>query len=373
MIKRVSINNFKCFLKETVSLSQLTVLAGINGVGKSTVIQAIILLQQALEAVKFNRKKLLLNNKYINLVNSKKITSYLTDKDNIDFEIIKSKEQEKENKIFVKLQADQYQPNNYISLITHSALDIITGYIKMPFYYLMAERLGPRDFQAYATNENDVGTRGEFTGYVINRNDRFKVNPKRAIKKGKQDSYLLKPQIENWMDMIIPGIKLNTEINEKSNIVSLEYGHLKFETDFLQPSNIGFGVTYVLPIIVAALIAPEGSILIVENPEAHLHPSGQSRIGSFLATVANTGVQIILETHSEHVINGIRLAVLKENINYKDILFNFFKQDPKLSVPVLSPIKLNADAELMEWPADFFDQEEQDLALMFHLRKDKRK
>ena len=72
---------------------------------------------------------------------------------------------------------------------------------------------------------------------------------------------------------------------------------------------MGFGVTYSLPIILSGLIAKEKGLLIVENPEAHLHPAGQSRMGVFLAWLAGKGVQVLVETHSDHIINGIRRAI----------------------------------------------------------------
>lgn len=79
--------------------------------------------------------------------------------------------------------------------------------------------------------------------------------------------------------------------------------------------NMGFGVSYSLPIIVALLSAREGDILVLENPEAHLHPRGQRKIGELVALAAANGVQIFMETHSDHVLNGIRLSVRNKKIS----------------------------------------------------------
>ena len=81
--------------------------------------------------------------------------------------------------------------------------------------------------------------------------------------------------------------------------------------DRMRPTNMGFGVSYALPVITAGLLAPAGSLLVVENPEAHLHPAGQSRVGRFLAHLAASGVQVVAETHSDHVLNGVRLAAVE--------------------------------------------------------------
>ena len=79
--------------------------------------------------------------------------------------------------------------------------------------------------------------------------------------------------------------------------------------EFLRAVHTGDGLVQVLPIVVAALSAAEDSLLLIENPEANLHPAGQAHMGEFLAEVAAAGVQVILETHSDHVLNGIRRAV----------------------------------------------------------------
>lgn len=177
----------------------------------------------------------------------------------------------------------------------------------------MAERLGTRDYYTYSGSDTRIGYSGEYVAYVLDRMGKMKVDPQRCLNEEVSTSFL-KQQVEAWIDTIIPGIELNTEIHERSNTVSVEFRKRKLETSFLQPSNIGFGVSYTLPVIVAGLIAPENSIFIVENPEAHLHPSGQSRLGYFLPLVADSGVQTIIETHNEHIINGIRLAVLKKKL-----------------------------------------------------------
>ena len=125
-----------------------------------------------------------------------------------------------------------------------------------------------------------------------------------------------------------------------------------------------------LPVITAGLLAREGEMFIVENPEAHLHPSGQSRIGQFLARVAASGVHVVIETHSEHVINGIRLASLKKEINHGDVVINFFSKEEDEYQPNIDSIFLNAYADLEKWPKGFFDQQQQDIGEIFRLRKE---
>ena len=134
-------------------------------------------------------------------------------------------------------------------------------------------------------------------------------------------------------------------------------------------TNIGFGISYVLPIILNGLIAAKGSYFIVENPEAHLHPSAQSKIGQFLAMVANAGVHVIVETHSDHVINGLQVAVAKKELDADLVAINFFNQAIGSVQPEVESITLNEKGELSNWPKGFFDQTQIDFAELFKARK----
>ena len=129
----------------------------------------------------------------------------------------------------------------------------------------------------------------------------------------------------------------------------------------------GFGISYLLPVIVTGLLAEPGSMLIVENPEAHLHPGGQSRIGQFLAQIAFAGVKVVVETHSEHVLNGMRVYSLKNKIAPERICINYFSINDR--IPGIERIPLNDRMDILKWPEGFFDQEEKDLAELRMLRR----
>ena len=174
--------------------------------------------------------------------------------------------------------------------------------------------------------------------------------------------HTLLEQARLWLKYITPGTRLDdAKIYSEIKTAEITLGESR-------PTNVGFGLSYVLPIIVNGLIASEGSVFIVENPEAHLHPSGQSNIGKFLAKIAASGVQVVLETHSEHVINGIRLASLEGIIPHEKVQLNFFDRNADDEMRIAS-IQLNEKADLTEWPNGFFDQQERDLAHIFRLKR----
>jgi predicted ATPase len=121
-----------------------------------------------------------------------------------------------------------------------------------------------------------------------------------------------------------------------------------------------------LPIIVAGLVVKDG-ILIVENPEAHLHPASQSKLGRFLGRVAGCGAQVIVETHSDHVLNGIRLAAVEEgSVQVRDVVVHYF--DHTAGNPPVA-IDLTEKGGMSEWPAGFFDQLEEDLRRLSRVKR----
>ena len=174
-------------------------------------------------------------------------------------------------------------------------------------------------------------------------------------------------QVEFWMQDIAPGIEINALIVTDTNAsaLSLRRGGVRW----LRPPNIGFGISYSLPIIVAGLLARPGSIFVVENPEAHLHPAGQSRMGRFLATLAAAGIQVLVETHSDHVLNGVLLATVDDHpIRHDQVIIQYFHGDPK-SEKRAQAIDVNARGGLSTWPKGFFDQSEKDMAAILKARK----
>jgi predicted ATPase len=101
-----------------------------------------------------------------------------------------------------------------------------------------------------------------------------------------------------------------------------------------------------------------------------LHPFGQSRIGKVLAQVAGAGVNVVIETHSEHVINGIRLASLTGKIKPGDVIVNFVTRPEDETSPVRE-IDLTDFGDLTAYPKGFFDQEQADIAAIIREKRKK--
>lgn len=382
LVRDIKIQNFKCFQDKEIQLNQLTILAGANAVGKSTIIQSLLLIRQTYDILSHEKKitprknpsfNILLNGPYnLNLGNSAQVIASNASSNEISFTLnsdtlsypIRYTVSKNEPEIVINYNHNE----NYESELETMNLTIFNR----GFYYLNAERLGPRIVQNIESQDFDnTGAQGEFTGYVLSKNQTFKVDERRKFISESKEKKVpsLDKQTEYWIDFIIPGIEISNVFFKDLNLVGCYVKRTYSDTEPLNPNNIGFGISYVLPIIVSGLVANEGSMLIVENPEAHLHPSGQSKIGQFLAQMAASGVQVLIETHSEHVINGIRIAILKNKISNDSVSANFFSMDKKSKTPDIENISFDKKGKLSQWPRGFFDQEENDLAEIFQRSK----
>jgi predicted ATPase len=109
--------------------------------------------------------------------------------------------------------------------------------------------------------------------------------------------------------------------------------------------------------------SPPGTLILIENPEAHLHPRGQSKMGELIALAASCGIQIILETHSDHVLNGIRKAVKYKKLDAEKVQINYFERYLQKGQPITEIItpRIYPDGGIDKWPDGFFDQAEKDL------------
>ena len=373
MHRELIIENFKCFAEKTkIRLGNITICLGSNSVGKSSVIQACILLRQIYEqALAYKDTRVREYNIQLNDVYGLQLG---------DAEHIKSSRDRKD--ICLHIDGCEYSlesvSNSPMEMTVHNKYDIEEmslkeGLFSKGFYYLNAERTGPRNYQTiHSKMVDNCGVHGENTVHLLSvfGNQRVKASKCFGLDENKKVSTFSK-QVEYWMDYIIPGIEINADDMTELRISKMSLRQPALDTGFLSPYNFGFGISYILPIVLTGLLAESGSVFLVENPEAHLHPRGQSHIGYFLAIMALSGVQVIVETHSEHVLNGIRIAALKNAMPPEDISINFFAIDicGEEAKHKVENIPLNDRMDLEAWPEGFLDQEEEDLKTLRELRR----
>lgn len=121
-------------------------------------------------------------------------------------------------------------------------------------------------------------------------------------------------------------------------------------------TDVGFGVSQVLPVLVLCYYVPEGSVVILEQPEIHLHPSVQSGLADvFIDAIRTRGIQVILESHSEHLLRRLQRRIAEETLPRNDICLYFC--DVEQGRSRLSRLELDLFGNISNWPKDFFGDE----------------
>lgn len=357
MINSTKLKNFKGFRNEvTFPVSKINLLTGINGRGKSSFLQSLLLIRQSIEG-QDSFERVIFNGSCVNLGTYHDVKNRNTANE-IPIEITH------ETSIgSLKLLMERDDHDDMIGRLKEPISREIFHQFKN-IHYIAADRIGPQEFYLKSTLPNfiNVGTKGEFVANVLLQKKTDLVNELLILNED-NSSYDLEIQTGEWISKILDteNVKVYVSNNESSRIISLLFGigQQKFRS-----SNVGFGYSYVLPIIVSGLIAKEGEMLVVENPEAHLHPKAQSNLIQFLSLVASCGVQVFIESHSEHILNSLILSSLDErnSIVNTDISTLYFLDDPTNSFLRLN---IEADGSIDNWPEGFFDQQEVDLAQIF--------
>lgn len=371
MINNVSLKNFKSYKEESFKLSMLSVFCGNNSVGKSTAIQAISIPLQS----KFSET--------VSLNGGLTEVGFIND-------IHHKKPKGEDLKIELTIGSDVYSwgyedysehlklsNNELISLDKDRSVNSVDfGEILDNFQYLRAERYGPRDNYELAKSSmyhsKWLGSKGEFTAEFLSNVEnlkRFFVGGRFVADGGELDHRLhsskknqvLHDHINAWMSEISPGIEVSNRVFEEASVAVSTYSQNAFNS--LKPQNVGFGVSYVLGIVTALLLTRPGGLVIIENPEAHLHPRGQSYLGRLIALTALAGVQVIVETHSDHLLNGIRV-ITRINQDFDPKLFTLYYISQGEQQSNVEKITITKDGKLSNWPDGFFDQQAQDMFMI---------
>lgn len=376
-MNHLKINQFKCFVDADIIINKLTVMAGANGNGKSTTIQALLYFRRTIEHCgewingeyqlnKVNGLNVQLNGAYcLALGNS----SYVLNRNAEVNEIVLGLFNEQEE-ITVTYEVDNRDAKLHLTPKSLTKTDAANFPIfKQEFYYLNAERFGPRvSQQLQFFDYPNAGWQGETTAQLIGlENGYYKIENERKF--GDTQSNYLIDQVNHWLDFIMKGVKIRVETSPNTLTAQILIENQFTVSDPTLSTNLGFGISYILPIIATGLTAKKDCYFVVENPEAHLHPSAQSKIGRFLAMVASSGVNVVIETHSDHLVNGIQIGVAEKKIKNDGLTINYFSHTEKNIQPDVQPIYITDKGELSDWPSGFFDQTQIDFAELINLRK----
>lgn len=364
MLRNIRIKNFKAFKEAEITLGNLNLFTGLNGMGKSSFIQVLLLLRQEYLKLGVFDEELTLKGNLINVGLGSDIKNIDSSDDVIEFEL----EWDDEKSLLCTID---YTPDL-------SNFDILEAWYKEEdgyedkslfnynFEYLNALRIVPSlTFPVsshHVLHENSLGVNGEYSMHYLYQNQREKLaisTLKHPDTADKEELYLLN-QVDKWMGYISPGVKFTPsslfDLEVSSVGVSFENGRI--ETKQFKSPNVGFGITYALPVVLAILKSKPGDMIIIENPESHIHPRGQAYIGELCAKAAEAGVQIIIETHSDHVLNGVRVAAKRKDVSADNVSIFFFERNTSSDEHYTNIVEpyLDENGRISDWPKDFFDE-----------------
>lgn len=348
MIKRLHIEAFKSISEISFDCKKLNLITGINSSGKSTLLQALLI------AAQNSRSDSGINGRYINIGEFRDAKSFN----------VKAKE------IRISVEDDIGQ--------TFDLIFDETGVIKNSFYdkelnmfaeqgsfenirYLSCNRIGAEDiYRKNFTENKDVGINGEYTIFCL---DKYKSSnlPEELITY--KSSYTLYSQVNHWLNYIL-GASVSTE-----NIVGTDFVKCFYsiaEGKQIRPKNIGAGLSYLISILVLCLLSDKNDIIIIENPEIHLHPQAQSKVCEFLYFIAKSDRQLFIETHSDHVFNGIRVGIATGKMANEDVSVNFFNTDENNNTQN-NVVEFGKRGRILNYTEGLFDQFDIDLNKMLDI------
>jgi predicted ATPase len=366
MLLRARISNFKAFRNQTIELAALTVLSGLNGSGKSSLLQAFLMLRQSWELGDLKRNRLALNGKYVSLGTFRDVLfEGATDDGSIGIAIAETETDAEVRFVIPPSASDQ---RTCVLETTGSISN--NGLWGGAFRFLRAERIGPRvNYEISETGSADIGlgVSGEFAVEFLASQGERHINLA-ACRHPLAKSDLLKSNVEAWMGEFSPNLRLIANSDAEHDRFLLRYqfeGSLGVSNEY-RPTHVGFGVSYTLPVVLAILAAKPGDLLLIESPEAHLHPRGQAKLGELMSLAAQAGVQLLVETHSDHVLNGVRVAVHQRQIEASKVAFLYFQWDPKRSEGATTVQRLTVDSKgrIENWPLGFFDEMDRSLEIL---------
>lgn len=372
MIRKFSLSNFKLHENTDIDMRGLTILTGMNGMGKSSIIQSLLLLRQSFFSNDLE-SGLNLRGELCDLGIAGELACQSSEMHNLQ----------------VLLEFSNLKPLSYSFEYPVNIMDTMLAadgqndasrekLNKYPlfnenFQYISAFRFGPqksynRDTSLVVAKKQISKMMGQCE-YTVHFLEQYKNQPipirELAILEEADitPDYRLGEQVGRWLREISPYIKI--DVKQEGEDFKLNYKFDRQEnliTESMSAMNTGFGITYVLPILVALLSAKKDALLLIENPEAHIHPKGQAVLMKLIAKAVHAGVQVLLETHSDHIINGSLVAVNQCQIDKEELSLYFFDRDEYKHVAIAHHLQVEKDGHVHPAPPEnFFDQIELDL------------
>jgi predicted ATPase len=393
-LTEIGVSGFKSFREEVrIQLGSLTILAGANSSGKSSIMQPLLLMKQTLEAP-YDPGALLLDGPNVSFTSGEQFLSKFQSNEvqrrftvslfqgemisksmfswspSFGIDILKQilfSPQSSPIELSQAMTGEEIKKSlqgafGHLSDILESGqvesdkcfLRVVAGGLRVDFMNPSFSQLltsiihiqGLRDTpsRVYKTAAiSGAKFTGRFENYVASVINYFqKESPEKII------------QLQNALQKLgLTDLIQSQRLNDTQ--IELRVGRVlggQDEADTVNIADVGFGVSQVLPVIVALLVAEPGQLVYIEQPEIHLHPRAQIALGEIFADAANRGVRVVVETHSELFLLGIQTLVAEDKLDPSTVKLHWFTRNPDGSSKVTSA-ELDETGAFGDWPEDF--------------------
>jgi len=410
-ITKITVSGFKSLRDQSsIEVRPLTILAGANSSGKSSIMQPLLLMKQTLEAP-YDPGPVLLNGSNIKFTSTEQFLSRLgeskyAEKFEVKIELDHNKSVTDilglvKPKRELQLLKTNYRWNDsevsFWSNMTQNDVEEQLGNITDMFWALRGDSQGvrlvfkgkkvrQRCFYTVQLDSLEASSKVEVipaisSGLFANKLTELIHVPgvrgdfERAynftpvvgpVFQGRFDDYFASV-IYAWQEnndnlfnsledsLIALGLTSNIAAKRINDVqLELQVGRTlqSNSDDTVSVAEVGFGVSQVLPVLVALLVAEPGQLVYIEQPELHLHPRAQVALAQVLADAANLGVRVVVETHSALLINGVQTLIAQEKLAHDKVILHWFKRgnDGYTTIDSQEPDKYGAYGA---WPEDF--------------------
>lgn len=341
MITSLGIKGLKSVDELQLNFKNLNLLIGTNSSGKSTVIQSLLIASQNIDEHNSD-----FNGSLVSLGDFREIRNFITNTKSISIDIEDGKG---------KHQWEFFEEEDSIKNSTGKDCDFK---FDDGLYYLSASRIGYMD-----TYEKDIkkvyrfGLQGEYCfSYFIKNKEKILDNSILIDNISRTLDY----NVNYWFEYIISSKLVVMDIQQTDRL-KVQFSSASGRE--VRTENIGSGVSYLINIIIICLSIEEGNTLIIENPEIYLHPKAQAKLIEFFIFISKSNRQLIIETHSDHMFNGIRVNVANEKIKNEDVSLHFLSLNEK-NCTENREISIVKRGRIINGSNDLFDQFEIDLDRM---------
>jgi predicted ATPase len=256
---------------------------------------------------------------------------------------------------------DEQKENNFqnIRLALYRMKDLLQYFFSMYSYVGPLRKSHNEGGGSYfGDNIVNIGNKGENAPFLYLKEKKKSLKNHYFYNK-KDDTFTLNQSIslekafDEWFGLM--GIE-GFGGTETKRIISLSLNANKFDKTQIDISQVGFGVSQMFPIVLEGLRMEKGCTLLLEQPEIHLHPNLQMQIADYFISLALSEKRVIVETHSDHIINRlVRRIVEDETLNLTNLIGIYFIK-PSINGSTFEEINIDDTKGITNWPSDFFDQ-----------------